>query len=175
VKTLIKQIKFLLYFSGIVGSFFVHAVDAPVQDEDCSQEILLSYFPAIFVKETMNRFNVPKEKWDAINRDLAVRDKEIIKIVESKASKMNPNPLKDPQQRQTAVKLFRETLVENFSAVMKENGISDDKQIQSMLEDIQQQKAKRFALCMQKHQGKTAPDSKSKSEEDEDEDEDDGS
>ena len=63
---------------------------------------------------------------------------------------MNPNPLKDAQQRQAAVKLFRETLIDLFSSTMKANGISNDQQIQEMLNDIQQQKAKRFAMCMQK-------------------------
>lgn len=125
------------------------------QDDECSQEILLAYFPGVFVKETLSKYNVPKEKWDAINKDLAVRDKQIIKIVEEKASKMSSNPLKDPQQRQAAVKIFRETLSENFAAVMKANGINDDKQIHAMLDDIQQQKAKRFARCMQQQAPKT--------------------
>lgn len=126
---------------------------SPAQLEDeCSQEILLAYFPGVFVKETLAKYNVPKEKWDAINKDLAARDKQIIKIVEEKASKMSSNPLKDPQQRQAAVKIFRETLSENFTAAMKANGVTDDKQIHAMLDDIQQQKAKRFARCMQQQQ-----------------------
>lgn len=126
----------------------------PVEDEDCSQEILLSYFPGVFVDETLTRFNVPKNQTDAIKKELAARDKEIIKQVEAKAAKMDPNPLKDPQQRQAAVKLFRETLLENFSAVMKAHDIKDDKQIQAMLDDIQQQKAKRFARCMENQRNK---------------------
>lgn len=122
------------------------------QSDECSQEILLSYYPSVFVLETLGRFNVPKDQWDAINKELAARDKEIIKLVEGKAAKMTPNPLKDPQQRQAAVKIFRDTLIENFSEVMKAHHITDEKQIQAMLDDIQQQKAKRFARCMQQQQ-----------------------
>lgn len=133
------------------GICFYPAYTTAVTDTDeCSQEVLLSYFPEVFVKETLKRFNVPKDKWDSINQDLATRDKQIIKIVESKAEKMNPNPLKDPRHRQEGVKLFRDTLYENFSAVMHANGIKDEKQINEMLEDIRQQRAQRFARCMEK-------------------------
>lgn len=127
----------------------VSAAPAAV-DEECSQEILLSYFPGVFVSETLVRFNVPKDQHEAIKKELAVKDKDIIKQVEAKANKQTPNPLKDPQQRQAAVKLFRDTLFENFSAVLRAHGVTDDKQIQAMLDDVQQQKAKRFARCMEK-------------------------
>lgn len=114
----------------------------------CSKEILLAYFPDVFVKETLAKFKVPADKWDRIIQGLNERDKNIIKIIEEKAQKLNPNPLKDSQQRQAAVKLFRETLLEQFSDVVKASGITDDKQIQSMLDDVQQQKAKHFAMCI---------------------------
>jgi hypothetical protein len=122
----------------------------PPGAEDCSRELLISYFPKVFVEETLKKFNVPQDKWSAIVEDLAVKDKQVIKTVEDKAAKMNPNPLKDPQQRQQAVKLFRETLTELFTSTLKANGVTDEKQIGDMLNDIQQQKAKRFASCMQK-------------------------
>jgi hypothetical protein len=122
----------------------------PGMSDECSRELLISYFPKVFVTETLKKYNVPQDKWDAIANDLAEKDKQVIKTVEEKASKMNPNPLKDPQQRQAAVKLFRETLTDLFSSTLNANGITDNKQISDMLNDIQQQKAKRFAMCMQK-------------------------
>lgn len=143
------------------------------QDDECSQEILLSYYPAVFVKETLKKFNVPEDKWEAINKELGTRDKEIIKIVESKAAKVNPNPLKDPQQRQAAVKLFRETLVDNFGAVMKAHGVTDDKQIQEMLDDVQQQKARRFAHCMQQQKQKMGMSGPAAEDDDYDDEDDD--
>jgi hypothetical protein len=103
------------------------------------------------VETTLDKFNVPKEKYPAITKDLADNEKNIISKVEEKASKITPNPLKDPQQRQVAVKIFRETLMDIFSDVMNKNGITDDKQLQAMLEDIQQQKAKKFAECLERH------------------------
>lgn len=124
--------------------------------EECSKELLIAYFPQTFLNETLQKFNVPQDQWAKINEELAAKDKEVIGIVEDKASKINPNPLKDPQQRRTAVKIFRETLLELFTSVMNQHNITDASQIQSMLDDIQQQKARRFAQCMEKQRTDTA-------------------
>lgn len=122
----------------------------PAVMDECSKELLLSYFPEKFVNETLNRFKIPEDKWTGINATLSMKDKDIVKLVEQKAASMNPNPLKDPQQRQAAVKLFRETLLQVFTDALKSNGIQDTSQFQAMLDDIQQQKAKKFAQCMEK-------------------------
>lgn len=123
-------------------------------DNECSKEILLAFFPEIFVEQTLRQFHVPEDKWNNIKVALHEKDKEIVKTVENKAIQMTPNPLKDPQHRQEAVKLFRDTLLEAFSTVLKSNGINDDVQIKDMLDDIQKQKAKRFSLCLEKHRDK---------------------
>lgn len=124
--------------------------------EECSKELLISYFPEDFVKEALKKHNVPQDKWGSIVNELNEKNKEVIKIVEQKASKLDPNPLKDPQQRQAAVKIFRETLKDIFSGVLKKNGITDENQIQQMLDEVQQQKAKRFAQCMEQQRPQSA-------------------
>src|SRR5690348_4739420 len=103
--------------------------------DECSKELLLSYFPETFVNDSLKRFNIPQDKWAGINASLSSKDKDIVKIVEQKASTMTPNPLKDPQQRQAAVKLFRETLLQVFSDALKDNGIQDTSQFQAILDD----------------------------------------
>lgn len=123
--------------------------------DECSKELLLAYFPEQFVNEALKKNNVPQEKWADINKDLAGKEKDVVRIVEEKAEKQNPNPLKDPSQRLAAVKIFRETLLQVFSEALKKNGITDDKQIQAMLDDIQQQKAKKFAQCLEKHRNQS--------------------
>lgn len=122
----------------------------PAGQDECTKELLLSYFPESMVNDTLKRFNIAQDKWAGIAKSLSSKDKDVVKLVEQKAAAMNPNPLKDPQQRQAAVKLFRETLLQVFSDAMRENGIQDASQFQAMLDDIQQQKAKRFAMCMEK-------------------------
>src|SRR5262249_10869594 len=141
-------------------------------------------FPEPIVMDTLKRFNVPQDKWAGIAKSLSEKDKEVVKLVEKKASAMNPNPLKDTQQRQAAVKLFRDTLFEVFADAMKENGVEDQSQLMPMLDDIQQQKAKKFAMCMEKQKaqlqrqasgttGSTGSDPDGDDEDDADDDEDD--
>lgn len=157
------------------------AVMPSVQDE-CAKELLLSYFPEPIVTETLKKFNVPQDKWAGIKKSLSTKDKEVVKLVEQKAAAMDPNPLKDPQQRQAAVKLFRETLLQVFSDALKENGLEDASQYQAMLDDIQQQKARKFAMCMEKQkaqmqkpdQNKGISSDTDENSDDEDSDEDDG-
>lgn len=118
-------------------------------EQDYSKDLLLAYFPESIVNETLPRFKVPKEEWEGINKALQSKDNEVIRMVEEKASKITPNPLLDPEQRQVAAKLFRETLFEIFADVMNTHGVNDNDQIQEMLNNIQQLKADRFAQCMQ--------------------------
>ena len=154
MKNLVKYpiLCLILGFSALFTPYLsVSAIEPPPAAEDeCAKELLLSYFPEPLVKETLKKFKVPEAQWAGITKSLTSQDKEIVKLVEDKAAKMNPNPLKDSQQRQVAVKLFRDTLLEVFSNALTENGFKDKSQFQPMLDDIQQQKAKKFAICMDK-------------------------
>ena len=156
------------------------SAQTPAASDECAKELLLSYFPEPLVNETLKRFGVPQDKWAGIAKSLASKDKDVVKLVEQKAATMNPNPLKDPQQRQAAVKLFRETLLQVFTDAMKENDMQDESQFQAMLDDVQQQKAKKFAMCMEKqkaqmqqHTGDKAGDTSNDDDSDDDNDDDD--
>lgn len=148
----IKQgMKTLFVFGTLL--FSATALSETPKEDECSNEILLSYFPSVFVENTLEQYKIPKDQREAIKKELAARDGDhILAIVEAKGAKLNPNPLLDPQLRQATMKIWRETLLENFSAVMKAHGTTDDKKILAMLDDVQQQKAKRFARCMSQEQ-----------------------
>ena len=152
---LITSLSSMLLFSPIVS---VQAAD-PV--DECSKELLLSYFPEPFVRQTLKANNVPQEKWDAIVTELKNNDKQVVGMVEEKAAKMTPNPLKNPsdqEKRQKAVAIFRETLTQVFTAAMNKNGITDQTLIQTMLDDVQHQKASRFKECLEKHKNSVNAD-----------------
>lgn len=127
-------------------------VQALNPETDCSKDLILAFFPEEFVKSTLVKFKIPQDQWDGITKDLAGKDKTVISMVEEKASKMDPNPLKDPSKQAEAVKIFRETLFQIFGDVMKAHGVEDEKKIQEMLDDIQAQKAKRFSECFPQQQ-----------------------
>lgn len=153
-----KVISLLAIGLGVLLSPFYGNVAVALSASDCSQDLLLSFFPEVFVKESLEENEIPKDKWDAILKELAVRDKDLIKKVEAKAAQMDPNPLKeqkDPVQRAAAVKLFRDTLQENFTAAFNANGITDNEVILTILDEVQEKRAKRFEECMK--QGNIRP------------------
>ena len=58
---------------GLSAFALPHNVVAAEQQDECSKEILLAYFPSVFVNETLDRFKVPKDQWDAINKELVAK------------------------------------------------------------------------------------------------------
>lgn len=145
-KTLPSQMRCAVFSLSLL--FFSMDLSAATSEE-CSQEALMANFPPDIVLETLDHFDVPKDQREAIKTELIQQDKDFIERLETKASKMHPNPFQDPQQRQTAVKIFREMLYDSFAGVMKSHGVTDEKNIQSMLDNIQQEKAKQFAKCIE--------------------------
>lgn len=151
----------LLMFS--LASLTAHEEAQPKEEKSpasfsCSKENLLSFFPQPIVFQVFQEHDVPQEKWRAIYEELKKQDREIISRVEEKAGKMSPNPLKDLRHRAEAVKLFRDTLAESFRETMKKFGIEDPEQIQEMLEEIQIQKARAFAECLEQEIQQGSPE-----------------
>ncbi|MBA3722174.1 MAG: hypothetical protein H0W88_07225 [Parachlamydiaceae bacterium] len=117
----------------------------------CSKEILMTFFPSPVVKAVLIQNKVSEADADTISKELAQKDQEVIRLVEERASKMESNPLGDLTQRDTAIKIFRETLFEVFAKTLKANNVkADENQIQTILDDMQQVKGKLFVECIKK-------------------------
>lgn len=133
-----------------VCTFFSPVAAASYPDSSAmEQDEMMSYFPEKFVANTLEKYKVPQAQRLAIQKELADKDQEVVALVEEKAAKMDPNPLRDPKLRQEAVKIFRDTLYEVFSNVMHSHGMTDREELHSMLDDIQQQKAEYFAQTIE--------------------------
>ncbi len=136
-------------------------------DDFCSDRILHSYFPQEFVASSLKKFKVPADQQAAIQKELAEKDKVILKLVQEKAEKMEPNPLKTPDQRKETVKLFRETLLAQFTEVMTAHGVTDPDKTKDILDDIQLQKARRAIECRKAmHKQPPAPQEEDEEQED---------
>lgn len=123
-------------------------IPAAYATQENSKEVFLSYFPESLVTDALSRYNIPKEEWASINQDLSSKEGLVIRLVDEKASKMDPNPMEDPNQRKAAVKIFREVLFQVFSEVLYSHGVTDTDKIRNMLDTIQQLKAEKFCLSM---------------------------
>lgn len=140
--------KLLIAFGAGAVALLTPMNSSAATNEECSEDILMSYYPEEFVTQTLEKFQVPQAQRMAIIKALAAKDHEVVPTVEDRAAKMTPNPLRDPKYRQEAVKIFRDTLYELFANVMQAHGVNNREQIQAMLDDVQQQKAERFAACL---------------------------
>lgn len=123
----------------------------------CTKEELMTFFPQQIVQSTLIQAKLTQEQASEISQELAQKDRELAKIVEEKAAKLESNPFKDLSQRDLAVKIYRETLYEIFAKVLKSHGISDDDQIQTLLDEIQVAKSKLFIECIRKQQSPASP------------------
>ena len=116
----------------------------------CTKEELMRFFPEQVVQSILVKHNIPKEQADLIARDLSQKDLELSKKVEEKSEKLESNPFKNLSQREVAAKIYRETLYEVFSNVLKAHGVTDQDQIQIMLDELQEARSKLFIECIRK-------------------------
>jgi hypothetical protein len=118
----------------------------------CTKEELMTYFPQPLIKSILIKSKIEEDKAEEISKDLAQKGQDLEKLVAEKASSVEPNPFKDLSQRDTAIKIYRETLYEVFAKTMQSHGISNEDQIQLLLEDMQSAKSKLFVDCIKKEQ-----------------------
>ena len=144
--------RYLLGFSLVFGLLSnATAIAQAEPDEECSEAVITSFFPPVFVEKTLENFEVPEKYRADIIRELGKKDSQVIPAVEERASAMDPNPLIDPTHRQEAVTLFRKTLLDVFIGVMRDYDVTDPEKAQAMLDDIQKQKLERFRHCVNKY------------------------
>lgn len=116
----------------------------------CSKEVLMTFFPQPIVKAILIRNKIPAEQAEAISKELANKDQDIVKMVEKKAAQSENNPFRDFSHREEAIKMFREILFEVFSDVLKKYGVEDKEKLRKILDDIQEAKGKLFVECIKK-------------------------
>ena len=128
-------------------------VDLQIDSALCTKDVLMTFFPGPIVKAVLVRYGVEPGKAEKIAEELSGKDREVVSDVEKKSAEYDPNPLNDLNQRDLAVKIFRETLYEVFAKVLKTNQVAgDDNEIQTILDDMKEIKGKLFVECIKKEQ-----------------------
>ncbi len=146
-----KCYAFLCYFSFSLCSLNAETTEVVLSNSmKCTKEELMRFYPEQLVQSTLIKANIPKDQAEEISKELAQKDKELAKIVEKKSSEIDSNPFKNASQRELAVKIYRETLLEVFGKVLKEHGIQDEAKIQQLLDELQDARSKLFIECIRK-------------------------
>jgi len=145
---------------SMVGLSDLYAVTTEVvlsNSMKCTKEELMTFFPQQVVESVLLKAHLSKEQAEAISKELAQKDRELAKLVEEKAAKVDPNPFKDLSQRDLAIRIYRETLYEVFAKVLKSHGVTNEDQIQTLLDEMQAAKSELFIECIRKQQHPTKP------------------
>jgi len=78
-------------------------------------------FPRDIVNQVLERFRVPAEEWEGINRAL-VRQKPLIKVqIQQKAATLERNPFNPPEQKVVIGAITREVMIESFGFVLRQH------------------------------------------------------
>lgn len=125
----------------------------------CTKEELMRFFPEQIVQSVLIKSKLPADQADAIAQDLSQKDRELARLVEEKSAQVEPNPFKNLSQRDLAIKIYRETLYEVFAKVLKAHGITNEDQIQTLLDELQEARSKLFIECIRKQPKSSEPSS----------------
>lgn len=125
----------------------------------CTKEELMRFFPEQLVTSVLIKAKLPKEQANAIAKELSEKDRELERLVEEKSAQVEPNPFKNLSHRDLAIKIYRETLYQVFAKVLKANGITNEDQIQTLLDELQEARSKLFIECIRKQPVSVEPPS----------------
>ena len=131
----------------VMSSCFVPMTYAADANVDCSDAVLRRFFPKEFVDQVLLKNGVPQDKLADINKDLEAADQQVLTTIEEKVKTLKPEDAQDANKRKEVVQFFRDTLTNSFGTVLKKYGITDDKKIVAILEEIQELKLKRYEAC----------------------------
>ncbi len=138
-----------LILFGCISLLCITAVSA---QDFCADMFESNFFPPKIINKVLDQFEVPPEKWAAINRDLTLLADKVADRVHRKAERFTPNPLNEPQQTVVIGKLYREARMEIFQEIMKQHGVDDNLKIHDMFDQIQYEKASAVWECYRKRQ-----------------------
>jgi hypothetical protein len=144
--------QFITIFVAISVFLIPGALKALSIVDACSQKLITVNFPPQFVVETLRKFNVPEDREKKIIEDLKAKEEDVFRIVDIKASQLDPNPLRSLSsgQGQVLAKIFQTALFTVFKDVLKANEIENEGEIKEMFTDLQQAKAKNMGRCIEK-------------------------
>lgn len=132
-----------------LGFFFVFCLCVQGWAQTPCQELYADDpFPRDIVNQVLERFRVPAEEWEGINRAL-VRQKPLIKVqIQQKAATLKRNPFNPPEQKVVIGAITREAMIESFGFVLRQHGVKETRQIYEMFDAIEDVKASRIWNCL---------------------------
>lgn len=121
---------------------------APPQDHatPCRKEFGFYFYPKTVVEQVLPKYKIDPAKIKSIVKGLEADDLKVNDTVWARAQKMTPNPFLD-EDKADDQKLYRDVVTEFFSNTLKQNGIQDQKLINTIFDDVQLLRTEKLAAC----------------------------
>ena len=142
--------KLFFYFFILTLFFSQNFIEARGGKPACLKELQQNFFDEKLVRQTLALYRMPQGMWKNIIEDLKRNQKAVEKIMQTKAIKMRPNPLRPPFNPEQTEALLKETLYEVFYKTIDFYKITDSDTIRAMFNHIIQQENIYIKNCLNK-------------------------
>lgn len=130
----------------------VQADGVEVEEMRCTKEELLSFFPKQIVQKVLIQFKIPALKASEVADELSAKNHVLIQMVEQRAADLDPNPFKDPTQREKAIQIYQEVLHDMLAQALKSHEAGAEEQVDLYLQEIRKVKSQLFVQCIRSQQ-----------------------
>lgn len=113
----------------------------------CAQEVLFRFFPKEITLEAMRENGLTGENAESVASVLWNSDNTIIREIEDRASKMDPNPLLDDGSPEVRAKLFKEVATDVFMKALTDEGFQDTSKALQIFDAVQEARFVQFQKC----------------------------
>jgi hypothetical protein len=120
-----------------------------VQDPNpCLRNLQQNFFREAVVTEALSFYNIPQGLWVPINNDLKVASARVPEQMKRMTSRMVPNPLEYPFQREVVAKLLKQALFEAFLSAMTNNNMVERPTVDMIFDYIFYRQAPFLISCL---------------------------
>jgi len=128
---------------GLLATAEIAVAEVPA----CYRDLELNFFRANLVNETLSMHSISQSNWNLINQELQRNVRRVPEIVRARAKQMIPNPLDTPFDREIALQLLQEVLLEVFSETLSLFQITNQNKVEEMFQYIREQQIERLTHC----------------------------
>lgn len=121
---------------------------AETKEIECTKEELLSFFPKQIVQKVLLQFQIPAAQAAEVAEELAIKNHELIQMVEQRAAALTPNPFKDPTQREKAIQIYQDVLHDVLAEALRSHAVAGEEKIDLYLQEIRKVKSQMFVQCI---------------------------
>lgn len=142
---MIRSVIKLFFFSILLSAPFI---EASGRKPRCYHQIAQHFFSEDVVSQALSLYQVPASIWDSILKDLRDNESAVESIMETRARKMRPNPLRAPFDPDKVYLLLESVLFDIFFKTINYYNVIDPNSIRAMFNYVMQRESSYIKDCL---------------------------